>query len=368
MVDPPRALDPSDAERLDVLRKAMWAGGAQGESRAVGPIYRRDRGRADVVGTGEADAIDARESKVDVWTVAGTGTSTFTLTFSPVDDSWNLELNGVRVHRSEFSVSGQTLTITSPTDLFKGAATQGSPWDLEMQYDYYSGVPTVPSDLPLGMRIWIRATDLGSTNDTVVTSWPDQSGLHNDGTATLTGADILLKTGQAVAGGVGVYIDTNTGAGRHIRFGNVISDLASGELFLVIKQLNDPAIDGPFNNNSWGIWGNSGVTSHYPFTDGTIYEDWGSTVRHTVGNPTPALDAYRIVNIASASGEWTYRLDGSSLFTTATNTVAWQVNPELGRGGGRNQGYFAEMIVYDRALTTTERAQVMAYLTARHGL
>lgn len=145
MTDAPRSLEPSDAERLAIMRTRGFPAGAGGDSRGVGPIASRDVARAQVVGQGDTDTLDETDSKVDSWPITDDATSTFQTTFSPIDDSWNLELNGVRVHRDEFTVAGTTVTIADASDLFAGADTQGSPWLLEMQYDYLAGVPVSPT-------------------------------------------------------------------------------------------------------------------------------------------------------------------------------------------------------------------------------
>jgi hypothetical protein len=65
MVDVPRSAQPSDAERLSVLLDNMNSGHASGESRSVGPIFRRDLAQAAVVGVGDAGSIDETDSKID---------------------------------------------------------------------------------------------------------------------------------------------------------------------------------------------------------------------------------------------------------------------------------------------------------------
>lgn len=141
----PRSLPPSEDERLDVLRRHMTSGNAAGMSRAVGPIYRRDLARAAVVGSGDEGSLDQRESKIDTFTVTGAGTSAFTLTFDPVDDSWNVSCSWDLVSGADYTISARTLTVTAPAATFVGASAT-FPKTLQVQYDYLAGVPVAPSE------------------------------------------------------------------------------------------------------------------------------------------------------------------------------------------------------------------------------
>lgn len=107
------------------------------------PGMTRDRLAAASRGS-SALGTQVRASKVDDWDIVNTATSSFTLSKVPIAESWNLELNGLRVHRDDFSITGRTLTIVAPAVLFKAVATQAPPWNLEIQYDYLAGVPKSP--------------------------------------------------------------------------------------------------------------------------------------------------------------------------------------------------------------------------------
>ncbi|MCI0563228.1 MAG: hypothetical protein MN733_32525, partial [Nitrososphaera sp.] len=61
---------------------------------------------------------------------------------------------------------------------------------------------------------------------------------------------------------------------------------ASAMMFVAARLTADPPVAGV-----GGFWsfGSSVDASHVPFTDGNIYDDWGSTVRHAIGNPSASL-------------------------------------------------------------------------------
>jgi len=82
-----------------------------------------------------------------------------------------------------------------------------------------------------------------------------------------------------------------------------------------------------------------------------------------------------LYNVVSRSGEWTSRINGIVQFTTTNNTVGFYPWPVLGNGGvisGYGSTYFegdiAEVIIYNRAISQSERDAVNAYLSSKYGL
>jgi hypothetical protein len=146
---------------------------------------------------------------------------------------------------------------------------------------------------------------------------------------------------------------------------NVFTGLTSAEVFLVVKQDADPGVGGDVG----AIWTfGSDSSDHFPFQDGVVYMGWGSTVRKTVGNLTPSLAAWRVLNISSAPSDYNVRVDGTSVFSTATNTVGWTTAPRIGYAatGIPALGYWAELIMYSRVISSTERAGVLSYLKGKY--
>lgn len=224
--------------------------------------------------------------------------------------------------------------------------------------------------------LWLRA-DLGLFQDnpgTVAATadgdpvkvWTDQSGNGANATASTDAARPLLKlsilNGQPVLRADGSDDRMGwTGAG-------LWGSHSSYEGFIVIKKVVDSDEGG-----CW--WFGSNDNSHYAYSDGNIYDGFFTNVRKTVGDPSPSLAAWRLFNCISASGEWTANLDGTQIFTTATNTPA-----ALSGGGPEADGVLfsghgvfkamdiAEVFVYNRKLTTTERNNVGGYIQDRYGL
>jgi hypothetical protein len=213
-----------------------------------------------------------------------------------------------------------------------------------------------------GLTAWLKA-DAGTstTTDGVgIATWSDQSGSANDATQATGAAQPLYKT--AIQNGLPI-----------VRFDKVqsrffgmptLAALTAGTVFIVVATATDPG-----SGDNTGLWklGTSG-DMFFPFTDGIVYDDCGSTVRKTTVNPTPALTAFHVYEVSSAAGAWTNWLDGAQLFTTATNTVAFSATPTLGKTAAQFfSGDIGELLIYNSALSAGNRQSVEAYLKAKWG-
>lgn len=210
-----------------------------------------------------------------------------------------------------------------------------------------------------GAVAWYDASQETVPDGTLVGTLTDRSGAGNHATQTAT-ARATLKT--AAMGGNAVY---RFAGAQEYPLPNVFSALTAAEVFVAVKVDADPP--GGFLVS--GLWhlATAVDSTHYPFTDGVIYDAFGSTVRKTVGNPASSLAAARIYNVASGPGSWTARLDGTQVFTTATNTVGLTTTPILGksRDGYWLDGDLGEFLIFNKVLTASERADVLAGMRAK---
>jgi hypothetical protein len=213
---------------------------------------------------------------------------------------------------------------------------------------------------------WYRPEGLaGYADDDPIDTWPDESSVNADATQLLTARP--TKKDSIING---LPVARFDGLNDYFNIGD-LSSLTEGEVFMVVRVNVDPPEAGAQS----GIWhlGTSGDASHYPFTDGNIYDSFGSTVRKTVGDPTPALSSWRIVNVHSASNDWAFKIDGVTIFSTGTNTVSFPSSALLGRcdplpGNVFLDGDIAEYIQCSRKLVNGERANIASYLQSKFAL
>lgn len=214
-----------------------------------------------------------------------------------------------------------------------------------------------------GVRSWLKADSISLANGAGLTSWPDSSGNNAPATAT-TGTPTFQANVQN-----GLPSVRFTGSQLMSLPSGFASGFTAGTIFIVIKAVADP----PGAAATSGIWSfgsdtAGGTDTHYPYTDGTIYDDWGSTTRKTTVNPTPSLAQFNVYSVISAAGAWTSWLNNAQLYTTSSNTVGFPTSPLLGGGATVNfNGDIGEVLIYNSALSTADRASVFSYLKARWG-
>jgi hypothetical protein len=235
----------------------------------------------------------------------------------------------------------------------------------------------VPFD-PLTMEpaMWLRFQDLSTLFQTDDESTPitadgqtigrvnDKSGNDRDWTQSTEAIRPIYKTGIVNGQSVARFDGTQYIFGPNF---NGVFDAA--EVFVILRIVADP----PAGVGEAGLW-LLGVdnTAFFPFVDGVIYDNFGTTERKATVNPTPSLESWRLYNVVSTSGEWTSFLDGEQLFTTATNTVSFiDLASELGSsnaGGANLNGDLAELIMFDRKLDDDEKGLLKGYFADRYGL
>lgn len=239
------------------------------------------------------------------------------------------------------------------------------------------GIYTAPSSPKAiaGLAVWLKADALVLSDGAAVSTWADSSGSGRNATQGVGANQPTYKT--AIVNGLPVV--RFAGAGGASTFNSLVfatfPAFTQQTVFIVVKVVSDPGLDASRS----GLWimGVAGAANntHYPFSDGIIYDDAGSTVRKTTVNPTPSLSsAFRTYCVRSAPSDWQTFLDGSQLFSTGTNTVGQPAAPTLGRSFDVSpsipalNGDIAEFLVYDSALSATDRLAVESYLRVKYAL
>lgn len=229
----------------------------------------------------------------------------------------------------------------------------------------------VPSDIA-SLQQWFKADAItGLSDGDPVATWEDSSTNNRDATQSTAGNRPLYKTGIVNSlpvvrfDGSNDYLITSGVAG-------FLSGLSAAEVFLVVKVNADPAAaDG-----SAGLWAMTGSADNtaFPYTDGNVYDGFGSSVRKSTGNPTLSLaSTFRLYNVVSISGEWTSYVDGTQHFTTGTNTVSFgagdgYLGTSVALGSIVLAGDIAEFFLFNAKLSTADRQAMNAYIATKYGL
>ncbi len=216
-----------------------------------------------------------------------------------------------------------------------------------------------------GLALWLKA-DTGLTQDTNghISAWADQSGGSHD-VFQANASQQPSFVAAAALGNNGQPAVRFDGVGQYLQVPDVMNGATAGELFVVLRA-TDPTHRHSFLNFTT----NYVSLSIYPYTDGHIYESFGSTTFYDLGLALTDVTQFHLYNAVSTPGEWTSRLNEQMQFTTTGNTVGFPAAPAIGFSDNYAGTYFAgdiaEILVYRRALSATERSAVEAYLNGKY--
>lgn len=118
--------------------------------------------------------------------------------------------------------------------------------------------------------------------------------------------------------------------------------------------------------------GNDAQAVHYPYTNATIYDSDFTTARKNYTTFTASvLATTHLYNVVSVAGEWTASMNGTAVYTTATNTAGGFGGPySIGISGGgiAFDGKMAFRLVTNYKLSAGQRTQLKAYIATRYGI
>jgi hypothetical protein len=186
-------------------------------------------------------------------------------------------------------------------------------------------------------------TGTGASDNGFVTTWYDQSGNANNATQSTAGNQPqIVSSGSVILENTKPTISFLSGLSG---FGFATFSPTTVEGFLVVKTKADPPL---IINSGFINIGTNTDDSHFPYSDGNIYDGFGTNLRKSVGNPTTPLNQVNLYNVLSASGEWTARLNTTQIFTTSSNVVAIHANPKIAAKNSSfgMSNFIGEFIIY----------------------
>lgn len=218
-----------------------------------------------------------------------------------------------------------------------------------------------PADLGSKLKSWLRA-DVGVTYDgsNYVTAWADQA--SGGPTWTVNGTPDYEATGGSNSQPT---VRFNSNSTEWLSSTNVNCG-AGVRAFIVNKRDADPPAGG---TDIGGLW-NHGAANlvSVPYTDGIVYDGFGSTARKTTVNPSSSMASWNIYDVRSTASGWWNWLNGTRLYTTATNTVSTNAPIYLARDSNLavlGKVRISECIVCED-LTEDEEEQVRYYLARKY--
>jgi len=217
----------------------------------------------------------------------------------------------------------------------------------------YSATATVTTpmsavNLPVaGIRLWLKA-DTGLDGGDQIGTWLDQSGNNNHGYVR-DGNEHMAVNGPNNR----PVVHFNNGA---IGFTDVMAGAAAGDAFIVLRVATNQF------NQVLEFGGRNG--SQYLRADGTLGDDFGTSIWLLTRAPTQNIADYHLYNVSASNSEWTQRFNGFLHYTRSVNNVAFNTSPILGNMAGD----VAEIIIYDHVVSPAERKVVERYLGTKYAL
>ena len=223
-----------------------------------------------------------------------------------------------------------------------------------------------------GMGLWLRADSISGTAGSLVSQWQDQSGYGNSVSQGTTANMPTLLTGTLNSKPAVKFNGTTaflTGPATPVLAGSNVTMIA-------VYQINGTAvlqrIVGSYSSStqaSWGLIGGTNTTTPKPMFDAyvTALGSYFPPIA-TSTTATSLNKPYLVEGLYNGTAQNIY-LQGTLTGTYSlgvTGTLAYGSANQLYVGGDsigeRLNGFIAELLVYNRALSTTERQYVESYL------
>ena len=339
-------------------RTGNRTGGARQQVANAGPLPTKKSAVGEALAALAATAETGR--KIDQFTLAADGAQDLTLTYLPVEDSWN-----VMIRRSpafmgdDYTVSGQTLSIIN------GEMTPLTGDKVQIQYDYYVAVATAPTGewpglvASLGPLAWWRLGDVSNGG-----TMTDSSGHGHHGTWNAVTSH--TATSSLVAGDSDDALNM-TGAGGEgatVSYGSWMNQTQMSWVFLVDSTDTSARVIARESGLGgltyvWSVQMGSNIiflASGAVVATSTATVNDGSTHLIVITYDGATVDIY-------VDGDLNTSVAYSTALPTPTNTGI-----TVGYGGGTTtshmfSGEMDEQILFDRALNATEVTALWAAAT-----
>ena len=205
-----------------------------------------------------------------------------------------------------------------------------------------------------GMKLWLMADGLGQDR---AEYWADASG-NGNGAWQMNAAQQPTLSLNAINGKPVLHFSGT----QYLQLPNFLSGASAAEALIVVRTTSTATATG-----LWAFGTNGG---YYTMADGTVQDGFGSTSFYTQGPASQNLTQFHVYEVSSQAGLWQSWLDGVPFYESNVNTVGFTATPMLGLASTffKFNGDIAEVIVYNRSLTDTERQADLAYLQQKYAL
>ena len=237
-------------------------------------------------------------------------------------------------------------------------------------------VAAIPQTIA-GLAMWLDATKItGFANGATLTSWTDTIGNR-----TFSNVNGVTYQTSIINGLPAVYMN---GPGPYLEHSGTPPALVSGGTIYAVVQNNadglvQPNYSGVTFQVLWQMNGYAHGWEGYPYNfNNTTQLGSLATGRRAWGYPfsTTYFKSPHIVKVVSITNNWTQSFIQTATSTNSSTTDTGTSTPTLiapmrlgacmdGPGLGYYKGYFAEVLLYNRGLNSTEQTTIENYLKAK---
>lgn len=230
-----------------------------------------------------------------------------------------------------------------------------------------------PDSLPIsrsGLQLWARADNGITLSGNNVTKWADMSGSGNDLTQSVT-ADQPTIVNSAISGLPAVKFDAASSQFLQLPAG--FADFTSGaSLFLVAKPVSVTSGARLLDLGNGAASDNLYLSE--PTSTGVSFFTYnGATSSSVTSSSAMTLNQFQLLDVvyngSSTASIFTDGVQGAQGTSMSTLNYILRSSNFVGQGsagGNFFDGQIAEIVLYNRALTASERAAVQGYLLSKY--
>ncbi|HET8939009.1 MAG TPA: hypothetical protein VFN67_36445, partial [Polyangiales bacterium] len=149
--------------------------------------------------------------------------------------------------------------------------------------------------------------------------------------------------------------------------------LTQGEIFAVLKDEYGIGASHPTIAHT-GLWQmniHTAPVTHYPYSNGRIYDSFGHDARFDFDASAFALRTAHIYNIRCSAAGHVTTINGVTADTRATWAISWPSAVRFGASATEAvafNGWMAALVVCNQVQSAPARAEMLTYLATRFGI
>lgn len=247
---------------------------------------------------------------------------------------------------------------------------------------YHGSVsPSAPAG---GLILSLETPITGLSDGDLVSTWPDDSSFHDNFTQPLGDTrKPTYKSASETINGVPTVKFNTTAPAKYLINASAqpqftgLTGTNGATIYIVGKVDSDPpAVGYALYQVCERDAAHFFIANRIPTSTGVIEDASFTTAYKAIGNPTPSLASPFSYACFSKTNLFTARLNGSQIFTTATNTFLATASAGgdptfiyIGKDVGTGSNSWISLFkIWDHVLDATEIAQMDAYIYAKFGI